>query len=294
MTADGAPDGFGSRWRTVRGLQLHALESAGGRGAAVVLLPGLVTAGWSMVPLARALVRRGLRVWIVDPPRFGYSDRLRRVLSVSEQAALVADWLSAVGCRPARMLGNSFGSQVAAAVAAGHPGAAGRVVLLSPTLAPAVRRRMSWLRVLPVPAGTRGRAPVRWRARLLARLHGTLGEEPPLRVLNVAEYACAGLPRAVGTLRGAVLDPIEQAMPRIGVPALVIRADRDYLSSLDWAGHLAGLAPDGRLARLPGLGHDAFYQAADTVAAVAAPFLAAGGDGRLAGPGARSPGAGPW
>jgi pimeloyl-ACP methyl ester carboxylesterase len=90
------------------------------------------------------------------------------------------------------------------------------------------------------------------------------------------------------------LDPIEQAMPLTGVPALVIRADQDHLSSLDWAGHLAGLAPDGRLARLPGLGHDAFYQAAETVAAVAAPFLAAGGDGRLAGPGARSPGVGPW
>jgi hypothetical protein len=48
--AAGAPDGFGSRWRTVRGLRLHALESAGGLGTAAVLLPGLVTAGRSMVP----------------------------------------------------------------------------------------------------------------------------------------------------------------------------------------------------------------------------------------------------
>ncbi len=292
--AASAPDGFGSRWRTVRGLRLHALESTGGLGTPAVLLPGLVTAGRSMVPLARALVRRGLRVWIVDPPGFGYSDNPRRVLSVSEQAALVADWLADTGCRPARMLGNSFGSQVAAAVAADHPGAAERVVLLSPTLAPAVRRRLSWLRVLPVPAGTRERSPGRWRVQMLARLHGALGEEPPLRVLNVAEYACAGLPRAVGALRGAVLDPIELAMPRIGVPALVIRADQDHLSSLDWAGHLAALAPDGRLARLPDLSHDAFYQAADAVAAVAGPFLAAGADSRLAGPDAWSSGVGPW
>jgi hypothetical protein len=53
----------------------------------------------------------------------------------------------------------------------------------------------------------------------------------------------------------------------------------DHLSSLDWAGRLARLAPDGRLARLPELGHDAFYQAAGTVAAVAAPFLTAAGAG---------------
>jgi pimeloyl-ACP methyl ester carboxylesterase len=109
-------------------------------------------------------------------------------------------------------------------------------------------------------------------------LHRALGDEPPLRVLNIAEYGCASLPRAVGTLRCAALEPIEQALPRISVPALVIRADQDQLSSLDWARQLARLAPAGRLAELPGLGHDAFYQGADTVATVAAPFLAATGD----------------
>lgn len=97
-----------------------------------------------------------------------------------------------------------------------------------------------------------------------------------MRVLNVAEYGCASLPRAVGTLRCAVLEPIEQTLPRIGIPALVIRADRDQLSTLGWAGRLAGLAPEGRLARLPALGHDAFYASPAAVAAVAAPFLAAG------------------
>jgi pimeloyl-ACP methyl ester carboxylesterase len=217
-----------------------------------------------------------MRVWILDPPGFGYSDKPRRALSVCEQAALVAEWLTAIGCRPARLLGNSFGTQVAAAVAADHPGAVGRVVLLSPTAAPAVRRKLSWLRRLPAPGATPRRSSGtsgQWRGRLLARLHGALGEQPPLRVLNVAEYGCAGLLRAAATLRGAVLEPIEPVMTRIGVPVLVIRADHDHLSSLDWAGHLAGLAPDGRLARLPGLGHDAFYADADAVAAVAAPFL---------------------
>jgi pimeloyl-ACP methyl ester carboxylesterase len=279
MTAARAPEGFDSRWRTVRGLRLHALESLGGQGAPAVLLPGLVTASRSMVPLARALVARDMRVWILDPPGFGYSDKPRRALTVAEQAALVAGWLAAIGARPARLLGNSFGSQVAAAVAAGHPGAVRRVVLLSPTAAPAVRRRLSWLGILPAPAASRRRPPGttgRRRARLLARLHGVLGDEPPLRVLNVAEYGCASLPRAVGTLRCAVLEPIERVMPRIGAPVLVIRADGDQLSSRDWAGRLARLAPDGRLARLPGLRHDAFYQAADAVAAVAAPFLTAG------------------
>ncbi|MBO0775479.1 MAG: alpha/beta fold hydrolase, partial [Actinobacteria bacterium] len=130
MTAAGAPHGFGSRWRTVRGLRLHALESAAGPGLPAVLMPGLVTASRSMVPLARALAARGMRVWILDPPGFGYSDKPPRSLSIREQAALAAEWLAAIGCRPARLLGNSFGCQVAAAVAARHPGAVGRLVLL--------------------------------------------------------------------------------------------------------------------------------------------------------------------
>jgi 2-hydroxy-6-oxonona-2,4-dienedioate hydrolase len=262
----------------VRGLRLHALESAGGFEVPVVLLPGLVTASRSMVPLARAMTGHGMRVWILDPPGFGYSDKPRRALSLREQAELIAEWMAVTCCPPARVLGNSFGSQIAAAVAASHPGAVARLVLLSPTVAPEVRQRLSWLRALPAPAGT-CRPSRRWRARLLSWLHGALGDDAPLRVLNVAEYGCASLPRAVSTLRSAVMEPIEDALPRVAAPTLVIRADQDQLSSLGWAERLAGLAPDGRLARLPGIGHDAFFRDAGAVAAVAAPFLTDTGAG---------------
>lgn len=270
-----APDGFRSTWRTVGGLRLHALEWDGGSGLPVVLLPGLVTASRSMIPLARALARNQMHPWVLDPPGFGYSDKPLRALSVRAQAALIAGWLAAVGCRPARLLANSFGTQVAAVLAAGHPAAVDRLVLLSPTAAPTVRGRLTWLRVLPPPAGAAGRASGRWRARLLSGLHRAVGDDPPLRVLNLAEYACAGPPRAVSTLRSAVLEPIEQALPDIAVPTLVIRADGDRLSSPRWAARLASLLPDGRLARLPGLGHDAFHAEAGAVADVAAPFLTA-------------------
>jgi len=271
-----APGGFVSRWQTVRGLRLHALASDGGPDVSVVLVPGLVTASRSMVPLARALASRGVRVWILDLPGFGYSDKPRRALSVPEQAALAADWATAIGCRPAPVLGNSFGSQVAAALAADHPAAVSRLVLLSPTVSPRIRQRLSWLRALPAPAGRSPRqVRGRWRGRLLGRLHAVAGDDPPLRVLNIAEYSCASLVRAAGTLHGAVVEPIERTLPHVGAPTLVIRGDQDELSSLEWAGGLAGLLPDGRLARLPGLGHDVFYRAPEAVAVVAAPFLTA-------------------
>lgn len=130
-----------------------------------------------MVPLARALAARGMRAWLLDRPGFGYSDKPRRVLAVPEQAALIAEWLAVIGCRLARALGNSFGCQVAAAVAAGHRGAVRRLVLINPTVAPEVRQRLSWLRVLPGPAGSCGPSG-RGRARLLARGRGALGDDP--------------------------------------------------------------------------------------------------------------------
>lgn len=276
----GAPEDFSSRWQTVSGLCVHGLESVRGAGPPAVLVPGLVTASRSMLPLARALAGRGLRTWIVDLPGFGYSDKPRRALSVAEQADLTGAWLDAIGARPARLLGNSVGTQVAAAIAARRPAAVDRLVLLSPTLAPEVRQRLSWLNALPGPAPGRcrrgGWPRGRWRAALLAGLHDVLGEQASLRLLNVAEYGCASLPRAASTLRGALRHPIEPALEELPVPVLILRGDDDHLSSLAWARRLAGLPADGRLAQLPGLGHDAFFHGADAVAEQAAPFLAGG------------------
>lgn len=62
---------------------------------------------------------------------------------MTEQAAFVAEWLRAEGLAPARLLGNSFGSQVAASAAARHRDTVARLVLLVPTIAPGIRRRLA-------------------------------------------------------------------------------------------------------------------------------------------------------
>lgn len=272
-----APTGFSSRWRTVGSLRLHALRSDVPAAAPpVVLLPGLVTASRSLVPLARALIRHGLRPWILDPAGFGYSDKPRRALAIREQADIVAEWLYAEGLTPARLLGNSAGSQVAAAVAGRHDGIATRLVLLSPTLRPALRRTLSWMRAVPGPAGRRHQPGGRTRVRLLEAAHTRLGDEPSLGVLNVVSYAFAGVPRAVGTVRYVVREETGRDLPGVRASTLVVRAERDPLSSLPWVLHLVELLDDGRLVRLSGLTHTAFYLAAETVADIVGPFLVDG------------------
>lgn len=272
-----APSDFASRWHTVGALRLHALVTDNGAtgptGPTVVLLPGLVTASRSMVPLARALTTRGFRVWVLDPPGFGYSSKPTRALAMTEQAGIVAAWLRGTGLAPACLLGNSFGSQVAAAVAAAHPDTVARLVLVAPTAGPRIRRLTSWMHALPEPVGSRDQAAGRVRAWLLGRAHDALSDPPSLRILNVAEYACASLPRAVSTIRCAVLERVENVLPDVTVPTVVLRADRDHLSSLAWAEGLVAGLPDGRLVRLRGLGHAAFYSRPDAVADPAEHFL---------------------
>jgi pimeloyl-ACP methyl ester carboxylesterase len=272
------PPGFRDRWQTIGGLRLHALESTTAQSSgSVLLLPGLVTASRSMIRLARVLARNGLRVLILDPPGFGYSGRPPRAPAVMEQADLIARWLDAVAGRPVSVLGNSFGCQLAAAVAAGYPGRVASLVLISPTVDPRVRRRLGWLRVLPrCPAKAAGGPNGRRRVLLLALAHRLLGQDPPLRVLNVAEYACASIPRAVSAVRHAVADSIEDHLRQIPAPVLVIRGGEDRMSSSGWAARLSRLMPDGRLTRLPGLGHDAFWRDPGAVADAAIPFLEQG------------------
>ena len=124
------------------------------------------------------------------------------------------------------------------------------------------------------PTGDPARASGRWRANLLARLHPVLGADPPLRLLNVAEYACASIPRALSTVRCAVLEHTEDALVPVSVPTLVVRPEKDHLSSADWARNLVARLPDAWFVGLPGLPHSAFHGAPDVVADVVAPFLA--------------------
>lgn len=156
-----------------------------------------------------------------------------------------------------------------------HDGVASRLVLLAPTVRPALRCGLGFLRALPGPAGSRDRAGGRRRIRLLGEVHDRLGDEPSLRLLNVASYAFAGVPRALNTARFAVHEEIERSLPRITVPTLVVRAERDPMSSQSWARDLVALLPDGHLVRLPGHGHTAFYLDPEVVADAVGPFLAA-------------------
>jgi 2-hydroxy-6-oxonona-2,4-dienedioate hydrolase len=107
----------------------------------VVLVHGLGLSGRYMLPVAERLARH-LPVYLPDLPGFGDSDKPDAALDVPGLADALAGWIEAMALAPTALLGNSFGCQIIADLAARHPGLVARAVLQGPTSPPEER---SWL-----------------------------------------------------------------------------------------------------------------------------------------------------
>jgi pimeloyl-ACP methyl ester carboxylesterase len=218
----------------------------------VVLVHGLVVSSRYMEPLAAELARR-FRVLAPDLPGFGDSDKPRRILDVTELADALALWLRSAGIPRAMFVANSFGCQILAELALRHPQRVERLVLQGPTTDPDARSlpRQIWRDLVNGRREPRAMGPI-------ARV----------------DYAKAGLRRALATARMCVRDRIEDKLPAIAAPTLVLAGSRDPVVPLAWARRVAHLLPHGRLVILEGGTHTLNYSYPRSFAAAILPFLA--------------------
>jgi pimeloyl-ACP methyl ester carboxylesterase len=217
----------------------------------VVLVHGLVISSRYMEPLAKVLGRH-FTVLAPDLPGFGESTKPRRALTVPELADCLYSWLRASGIEKAVLIGNSFGCQILAELALRHSEVVDRLVLQGPTTDPAARH-------LPVQI---------WRDFINGRR-----EPRPMGPVSRIDYAKAGLARAFATMRMLVRDRIEDKLPRIQAPTLVVRGTRDPVVPQDWAEHAARLLPRGHLVLVDGGTHTLNYAYPDAFASSILPFL---------------------
>lgn len=250
--------GLESRQATVRGWKTHFLASAVPTRRSpedvvpVVMVHGMVVSGRYMVPTAELLATRH-PVYVPDLPGFGRSEGPERVPEVSGLAELLAGWMEAAGVYRAALLGNSFGCQIAAELAVRRPELVERLVLQGPT---------------PDPRG-------RTAARLLLRwLRDAPRESPSQGPIMLRDYRDAGPRRALDVFRRMLEDPIEEKLPRVLVPTLVVRGSRDPIVPQRWAEEAADLLPHGRLVVVPGAAHTMNYSAPAELARTVLPFLA--------------------
>jgi pimeloyl-ACP methyl ester carboxylesterase len=233
--------------------RLHSRRCRG-RGRTVVCVHGAGVASRYMVPTMVEL-GRDFDVIAPDLPGFGLSDKPPFVLGLAGLADALADWLVADGLGEAALLANSFGCQIAVECAVRRPDCVERLALVGPTVDPAARTVLGQL------------------ARFVAN---TPGEAPHQAPLIVRDYRDAGLRRVVRTFGHALTDRVEDKLPHVTVPALVIPGERDRLVPRAWAEEVTRLLPKGRLVEIPRAAHTLNFAAPRALAEVLRPFLAGG------------------
>ena len=85
-----------------------------------------------------------------------------------------------------------------------------------------------------------------------------------------------GVRRAARMLRVMLDDAVEEKLPDVRCPALVVRGGRDRVVPAAWAQRVADLLPHGQIAVVAGYSHMAHYSGPLEVVPVLRPFLLAG------------------
>ena len=244
---------FGDRWDLVEGLRIYARVSQVPHPTKLplVLIHGLGVSGRYMMPTAERLARCR-PVLVPDLPGFGQSDKARAALDVPQIADLLAKWLPRLGYNRAAFLGNSLGCQVIVDFAVRYPECIDRAVLIAPT----VDRRHPTM------------------PRQLLRGFRDLWREPwSLWPILASDYWTTGSKRMYQTFRSALRDPVEEKLPHMKCPTLVVRGARDPIVPQRWAQEVAALLPKGRLVILQGAAHAANYAAPEALTRAVCPFL---------------------
>lgn len=243
-----------SRWAKVCGRRVHYRASVGSPGekdVPVVLVHGLGVSSRYMMPTAARLAPHRT-VYAPDLPGFGRSEKPARALNLGELSDALRGWMDEVGIPRAVLLGNSIGCQVVVELALTRPARVEGMVLVSPTV-------------------DRGaRTVFRSFARLLMDVPR---ERLSLPFIALLDYLQAGLGRTAQTFGYALQDRVEEKLPRVQQPALVVRGGRDPIVSERWAAEFSQLLPAGRLSVLDGAPHAVNHHSPAELAALVLDFI---------------------
>jgi pimeloyl-ACP methyl ester carboxylesterase len=242
-------------WTPVGSLMMHARvarHSTLDGAPVVVMVHGLGVSSRYMVPTAARLAS-ACRVYAPDLPGFGKSSKPTEVLDVPGLADALHDWMRACGLPRATLLGNSCGCQVLVDLAMRFPECVERLVLVGPTTDPS--RRGPW--------------------EFFPWLLNAAFEPPSLPLVLLRDVLNCGLLRVVGTFRNMLRDRVEDKLPVITAPTLVVRGGKDPIVSQAWAEDVARRLPKGRLVVLPTAGHAVNYNAPADLAALVREFVVA-------------------
>lgn len=249
-------------WDEVRGLSVHGRVSASvANGTPIVFVHGLGVSLRYMEP-TMAWLAPSFSVAGLDLPGFGRSGTPPHPLDVPRLADTLARWLDARGIGPAIFVGNSFGCQVIVECVTAMPGRARGLVLNAPTMDPAHRTILGQL----------------------LRVIADIPREPVgLAWIVARDYVRAGPRTLFATLRYGLANHIEERLPAVSVPALIVCGARDPVVTVRWASEVARLvgldvhgAPGATLQCVADAAHALPYDDPATFGAIIRDFATSG------------------
>jgi pimeloyl-ACP methyl ester carboxylesterase len=262
----------------IDGVRLHYVDR--GEGSPVVLLHGNgVMLQDFEVSGVLDLAAAGHRVIAFDRPGFGYSDRPRSTIwTPAAQAALIAQALDELDVGPAIVVGHSWGTMVALAMALDHPESVAGLVLLSGYYYGTGRPDVVLFSMPAVPL--LGDIVANTTAPLAGLLTGPLAVKASFSPAAVPDKF-ADFPIAM-TLRPsqvrataadtAMMVPGAIALSRrygeIGMPVIIMAGEGDLIAHVGkHAERLAGELASGELRIVPEQGHLFHYAVPEQVVA---------------------------
>lgn len=243
-----------SKYVTVHGQPLHyrvSTNPAPTYDEAIIMVHGLAVSSRYMQPTAR-LLAPAYHVFTPDLPGSGQSQGSTPIPNLKELADILADWMAALNLRRAHFLGNSVGCQVLLQLALHHPELIQSLILTAPTMDPRAR--------------TIFQEVVRW-------LKNVPYEPPALIGIVLRDFLDIGFRRFFATLCSSLHDPVEQHLPYIQMPTLIVRGTHDTVVSQEWVEEVTRLLPEGHLVVLRGAAHDLTYNSSEELARLARAFV---------------------
>jgi pimeloyl-ACP methyl ester carboxylesterase len=262
----------------IDGVRLHYVDR--GTGPAVVLLHGNgVLLQDFEVSGVLGLAAERHRVIAFDRPGFGYSDRPRSERWTPEaQAQIIAHALAKIGVGPAVIVGHSWGTMVALAMALNHKEAVAGLVLLSGYYYGTARPDVYPFSVPAIPV--LGRLLANTLAPLTGRLIAGPGIKASFSPAPVPEkFSAFPLPmifrpsqvRATASDNALMVPSAVRLSRRYGeldLPTVVMAGEGDLITHLDkHAERFAREVGSAQLRTVPGQGHLLHYAAPDQVIA---------------------------
>lgn len=218
----------------------------------VILLPGLALSGHYVLPVGAELAHR-FPVHVPNLPGHVRDSRDRAALDVPELGDVVADWLQRHALGPAVLVANSMGCQIAVETAARHPDQVSHLVLEGPTID----------------------AEARGLLRQLGRVLLAGRREPmSLGPLQLVDWITMGPRGVIGTVRHTFAHRVEERIPAVRCPTLVVRGALDPIVPQRWAEQLVAGLPRAQVVVIPQAGHALPYSHPRELAALVDGFLA--------------------